>query len=238
MLSLMVMLSLGTAPLMESGRDQLSAPASAVVSRQAGAPGDDAVRRLVAEPAEVGQTYDALVSIHKQERKRIYGTLPASMKSALWNHQFLIALVQHPELTAEQRAVLYDAVELFTPELFEIPFASPGWSRRVDQPVRELTRRAKAAFGVALGGQLFARLGPMTQVVAPQTADASLSAKTLHPAPNDIPPCECSTVSDYCSWEYGSDFACVGGGCYWGLNWGCGTAELYPCNGLCHLQFN
>jgi hypothetical protein len=183
----------------------------------------------------------------RAERMNTYGQLSSAMKSAVWIHHFRVALADHPEYTAEQRAVLEEAIALFTPDLFAITDANPEWSNRVDRPVQEFTRRAKAAFGVLVAAQLFAHLGP-TLPVGTQTPGASFSApathpqganlRTLHPrATDDLPQCDCSTTSDYCSWEYGSDWACVAGGCYWGMNWGCGTGEVYRCNGLCQLQY-
>lgn len=222
MLNLVVMFAVAVLPPNHSGAGLQPAPVIAEVSREAVSRGDDAARRLAAEPLEVAPTYETLVSQKKRDRLQAFGALPSSMKSAIWTHQFLIALAQHPEFTEEQRAVLYDAIALFTPRLFEISNPSPEWSSGVDQPLQKLTLRAKAAFG-PLASKLFAQLGPLTPAagqvgatdpsVPPGESPKTLRSQTLHPSPkDDLPLCECSTTSDYCAFEHGSDWSCVGGG--------------------------
>ena len=200
---------------------------------------------------EVTQTYDKLhLPQTRAERLSAYAQLSSAMKSAVWIHQFRVALAQHPEFTAEQRDVLGEAIALFTPELFEIDPSSPDWGRRVDAPLQALTYRVKVVFGIALAAQLFTQLGPTLphptaipapdgNVSSPPTAPAGESrhATTLHPAPNvELPNCFCSTVNDYCALEFGPGWYCLGGGCWWGVNWGCGTGLLYKCDGLCRLS--
>lgn len=249
MLSLVVMLSVGMLPPAPGGPAPQPVAESAVV-RTTGATGDDdAARQLASEPLEVAQTYEALLSKSKRDRMSAYGDLPSSMKSAIWIHRCLTALAQHPEFTQAQRAMLRDALALFTPELFEISPSSPDWSNRVDQPLRNLANRAKAAFGFGLAGKLFAQLEPDNPpAAAPPAREAypelqqvnpqglSQSPKTLRPVPDALPRCSCSTASDYCALEWGSDWYCLAGGCVWGTNRGCGTVLAYPCNGLCDLQ--
>jgi hypothetical protein len=179
------------------------------------------------------------VPLTKAERMAMYGPLSSSMKSALWIHHVETALAEHPDYTPAQRLVLQEAVALFTPELFDIQPSDPEWTDRVDRPLQELTRRAKEAFGVLGAGQLFAHLGPVIRRPAPVSGTMAAHSSSARPIPMtaDLPQCECSTTSDYCAWEWGSDFSCVGGGCYWGMNWGCGTLERYRCDGMCQETF-
>ena len=81
---------------------------------------DDAVRRLASEAPEVARTYAMLVSKDRMDQTLAYADLSASMKAAMWSHQLLTAIVEHPEFTDEQRAIIGDALDLFTPEMFEI----------------------------------------------------------------------------------------------------------------------
>lgn len=110
----------------------------------------DAVRRLASEPPEVARAYDRLSAQSPAERRRAYGELSSSMKAALWSHQLLLALSQHSEFADEQRAVLYDALDLFTPALFD------GLKPDV---LHDIEQRARAAFEPALAARLFAQLG-------------------------------------------------------------------------------
>jgi len=82
------------------------------------------------------------------------------MKASMWSHQLLTALAEHPEFTEEQRAVLYDALDLFTPAFFETTYPNPDWSTGLDQPIRKIEQRARIALGPALAMRLLAQLGP------------------------------------------------------------------------------
>src|SRR5881275_1243621 len=46
-------------------------------------------------------------------RRHLFAALPSSMKSAVWAHHLLRATT-HPEFTAEQRSVIYDAIRLLS----------------------------------------------------------------------------------------------------------------------------
>lgn len=121
---------------------------------------DDAVRRLASEAPEAVRTYEMLLSKDDADRGLVYVELQAAMKVAVWSHQLLTALVEHPEFTEEQRAIIGDALDLFTPEMFEITQEHPAWRTRVHEPLSEISRRAKAAFPRELAFLLFAHLGP------------------------------------------------------------------------------
>jgi len=149
----------------------------------------------------------------------------------MWTHQFLTALAEHPEFSAEQRALLEDAIRLFTPEMFDIPSSSPEWHSRVGLPARRFGLRAKAILGDHLAWQLFAQLGP-----ANPTADTQAAGTMLRAAPKtDIPQCSCNTWDDFCPGEFGPDWYCLGGNCYF-RRVGCGTLLLDSCVGLCDLK--
>lgn len=237
MLGLAVMLSVG---MLQAAPNQPVFEGK-VNDHQASSRGDAAARRLASEPLEVARTYETLLSTDKKDRMQAYGNLSDSMKSAIWTHRLLVALAEHPEFTEEQRTILYDAVDLFTPEFFAITFPAPDWSKRVDQPLRKLSARARAAFGYTVAGQLFAQLEPSHPTVAapatgattPSQPSVTQGSRKIHGATKDLPNCSCSTTDDYCAFEWGSGWYCLGGGCVWGTNWGCGSALKYPCNGLC-----
>jgi hypothetical protein len=122
---------------------------------------DDAVRRLASEAPEVARTYAMLVSKDRMDQTLAYADLSASMKAAMWSHQLLTAIVEHPEFTDEQRAIIGDALDLFTPEMFEITEGHPEFRTRVHEPISDIERRAKASFPRETAFRLFAHLGPV-----------------------------------------------------------------------------
>jgi len=233
MLNLFLVIALGTAS--PNLRDQQRMPDGAITRRQPVDSVEEARRRLAAEPSDVRLTYEKLLLQDRRDRVRTYGNLPSSLKSAIWIHKSLLALAQHEEFTEEQRAVIYDAITLFTPELFDITFPSPDWVNRVDLPLRKLAQRAKIVLGFKLAAQLFAQLEPEMPTVSVESVHATAHPQLGH-VPEDLPYCSCSTSSDYCAETHGNDWYCLGGGCVWGTNWGCGSVFAYPCDGLCDLK--
>jgi len=135
MLGLLLMFSLEMAAPIPGRSDPQIGPAAGEASRQTVSQAEAAAAQLAAEAPEVARTYEELVVLDKRDRMKAYADLPSSMKCAIWTHQFLVALSQHPEFTEEQRGVLYDAIELLKPEWFDIHYPSPAWSTRVDQPL-------------------------------------------------------------------------------------------------------
>jgi hypothetical protein len=190
-----------------------------------------------------GRTYEELQSKSVRERARALELLPASMRSAVWSHHLLTTLAQHPEFTGEQKAVIQFGLAIMTPQLFEVERSDTHWAELVDQPLRELARRAKAAFGPKVARELFVHLGP--DAVPPGTVEEEAggvnpaAGKTLSTLriiiPRDIvivPTCACSTEDDYCDTSGLGFYYCQQGSC-WSSMSGCGTFLRYPCNGMC-----
>jgi len=120
----------------------------------------EAIRRLAVEPPDVAREYEHLASQPFESRTHLVAALPSSMKSALWAHHLLSAVTTHPEFTAEQQSVIYDAIRLLTPELFETH--SPG-ARKV---VHDLTLRAQRLFTRDVALSLFVQIGSAIPIAA------------------------------------------------------------------------
>ncbi len=108
----------------------------------------------------VDRTYEELLAKPLPERNQLFMQLPSSMKSRVWSHHLLIALAQHPEFTDAQRAVINYGLSVMTPQLFDVDPSSAQWKSLVDEPLRELTKQAKAAFPLNVARELFLQLGP------------------------------------------------------------------------------
>lgn len=184
--------------------------------------------------------YEMLRSRPVRERVRLYHTMPNAMRAAVWSRHLLTALAEHPEYTAEQRAVIQDALALLTADFFAIDSTSPHFAERVDAPLRRLKERATEAFGPRTARELFQQMGP--------TVPAS-SAPAENPNPPIVTPswgwrpiantatCECSIQSDWCSdWSgLGMVYCAQSGGCWFSTK-GCGTFLQYACNGMCQKR--
>lgn len=197
-------------------------------------------RTVPGSPDAAAHTYDLLLSKSRADRIRDFAALPSSTKSAVWAHRLLNALVEHPEFTSVQRAVIQDALSILTPEFFAIERSRPTWTTLVELPLRRLTARANAAFGPAVARELFAELGPPpppVPIVQDRTVGAGKARLTPVSQSNviNVPPCSCSPESDYCDGSGLGFYSCVQGGC-WSTSDGCGTFWRYACTGICKIR--
>lgn len=189
--------------------------------------------------ANVERAYDELRSIKARERAELVRQMSPSMQADIWAHHFLTTLVEHPEFTAEQQAVIQEALSLLTPELFEIDPSHPQWAEQVDKPLRALKERAKAAFADrAFAKAVFMQLGPDPE---PGVEDrtklsgsffSSLRPRQTRAQSEGFPLCTCSRVSDWCNYDFWDADECVPSWCTWTPS-GCGTLFNYRCDGFC-----
>jgi hypothetical protein len=179
-----------------------------------------------AHRSDLPRTYEDFSRFPLNYRKAIYSILSPDERAMLWQDQFE-RLLGRSGLTAEQRDVVAEAIQLATPEVFaSLRERTPsGTKLRYRQRLAELARQAESVFGKEDAGSLFATLGPSDLEFGimrqPASGDRSGVQKSVG--------CSCSTVSDYCS----SAFHCSGGtGCVL-IRDECGTFWTYDCNGQC-----
>lgn len=199
-------------------------------------PEGEVIRELAAEPSQVWQTYFEISTMSVPARKSAFRSLSSSMKASIWRHHALKYLVDHPEFTTEQKAVITDFLSLITPDLYEIRSSAPEWSERVDAPLQAIKARALKVFDAALAYAIFADLTAKPESTPSRVITPSSGGKRRL-APTDLPNCECSTASDWCAVAplgY-PGYKCEQGGCYWSRA-GCGAALAYDCTGLCYKQ--
>jgi len=218
-------------------------PAITPISDSSGsAPSPPHVRRS----DEAGRVYQELLSKPMRDRAKLLAQMSASMQSRVWAHHLLTALVQHPDLTTEQRAVMQEALTILTPQLFEIESSDPRWPTLVDMPLRRLHARAMAVFpDKRLAREIFAQLGPeVSSVPEDQPGSDSNLALPSEPARRDrprlistdtFPDCTCSTDSDYCDWSGLGIYYCKHDWCVI-KRVSCGTFFRHDCTGMCYTR--
>jgi len=191
---------------------------------------------------DIDTVYGRLLSESPEKAVRTLSRMSPSIQSAVWMRHFREALVAHPEFTAEERAVMYEAVGLLTPQFFALTPDSPAWSEVVEQPLRALRAKAVMVFmDRHLARELFTAIGPLT-VARPETnsttqAEPDTEAIPRRPPETEsvYPDCHCSTESDYCEWRMvGSlgNYKCQNTWCNF-ANTGCGTLGRFACDGIC-----
>lgn len=161
-------------------------------------------------------TYDELISYPLDYRRGIYRQLTPTIRSALWSEQFDRYRDSHPDLTADQSAVLEAARFAATPAALSAFRQEPSASDV------EFHRRAQQAFGDVEAASLFATLGP-TDV---QTMARREASHLTGPYPDGN--CRCSTTSDWCGRviRCRQTLTCKSG-------YGCGDGWLHACVGIC-----
>lgn len=158
--------------------------------------------------------YARMAALPIEQRKEIYGLLPVQMQSDVWTFHLESFLLDHPDLNAEQRGVVFEAVGLIQSGVL-----AP------DASLQHLEARARAALPPDMMDAAFLKLGPQRVVT---------SAKLI---PRALSDCECSTVSDYCCFTdcpTSPTPKCARGRktCTLVAS-GCGFLWQYGCNGIC-----
>ena len=107
-----------------------------------------------------GQGEDDYASISRitnlKERQDFFRKLTPERKSAIWRKHYTTELVKHPELTADQKAVVDLAIVMASPDLFT------GKLPEVTGPGSVFEKALASAFKDArpLGQEIFGQLGP------------------------------------------------------------------------------
>jgi hypothetical protein len=179
---------------------------------------------LRTERRAVEAVYDEIAALDYEEGRAEYAQLPGTLKTDLWLLQFERYLAAHPELNADQRAAIFEAIGLLSSGVLDMDRKSADWDALVRQPLMRLDADAKAAFDPVTFKMLFQRLG----LVALPLENPKLHTKTLVD-------CDCSSDSDWCC-----IYPTCPETCHSGLGYrctftpdGCGTFFAYPCSGLC-----
>src|SRR5262249_17979417 len=87
-------------------------------------------------------------------RREIMGALAGTDRSMVWRAQFDKYLSTHPSLTAEQVAVVNDAMAALTPDVFQPPLTA-----QVKDRIGKIFNRATKVLGPKDAGELFVTLG-------------------------------------------------------------------------------
>ncbi|MEV0694754.1 bacteriocin fulvocin C-related protein [Streptomyces sp. NPDC050388] len=160
-----------------------------------------------ANRSRLPQTYADVVSHPMAYRRAILQASTPPVRSQLWVEHVRRYRETHLDLTRQQHRVIDSALEVFHDEsLFR-----DSLSAAHEQQLRELKDAAIEAFGKLEARALIATLG---------TEESTTSSAAY---------CDCSQSSDWCWFGDCSNLACF----TYPTPGGCGTAGVYPCNGLC-----
>ncbi|HEY4640967.1 MAG TPA: hypothetical protein VII75_06450 [Thermoanaerobaculia bacterium] len=87
--------------------------------------------------------YDELLARDVASVKHRFAAFTPQLKTDLWLLQLERYLAEHPELTAGQRAVIFQAVGLLYSGIMDVSPSDAQWDSRVNQPLLRLMLMAK-----------------------------------------------------------------------------------------------
>jgi len=206
----------------------------------------EAIHRLAVEPPDVGPEYEHLASAPWESRRHLFAAFPSSMKSAVWAHHLLRAVTTHPEFTAEQRSVIYDAIRLLSPERYDTHSAATR------EAVENLSMRAQLLFPRDVALAVFVDVGSAIPFAAAPEAGADLNRERANRTESDRrdlpkrdatsqrPPakvmgmdCDCSVFTvNWCAARLGTGWECHLTSCNF-TDFGCGFLGMTGCDGIC-----
>jgi len=181
--------------------------------------------------ADVVANYDSLAQLEIADQRQVYSAQDDTVREDLWSLHFERILNDNPNLTAEQRAVVFEALGLVQSGVLEINHAAPEWQPFVDAAVADLNRHARQVLTPAMARTLLLELVP--------TPSHKTTGSSGHFQTSPLPsirselrsdPCDCSSQSNWCDFVTNPDNNCKGP-CR--AQEGCGTLWLYSCDGLC-----
>jgi hypothetical protein len=168
-------------------------------------------------------------------RRAIMSELAPADRSAAWRGQFERYLTTHPSLSAEQIAVVRDAMDVASPEAFAPPIPADRRTR-----MQTVFNKAVALLGAKDAGELFVTLGPkvVTQGNAlPLGERLANHIRGWRVTSADYPDCNCSIDIDTCDlvpdpWLQCSELYT----CKFDLDWPmCGPLWSWACTGWCRI---
>jgi hypothetical protein len=168
---------------------------------------------------DTSPSLDQLARFDRLHRVAIFNTVSVQVRASLWQEQ-LRRFDRRPDLTAEQHALIAEAVTIVTPSLYAKDKAAVDALHAIEPRLNQLfaSKEHRAAL------QHIGDLGTVPQVSKLLDKLAGQFVAYAQPA------CDCNTSAAAidCPWSG----VCNGGGCFWQAS-GCGWFGGSSCNGVC-----
>ena len=190
---------------------------------------------------ETAELRDAAANIEAYPplyRRAIMDALSPEDRSHAWREFFQEYIAAHPTLTADQLAVMHDAIAVASPEAF-----TTSMSPALKQRISDVFEHANKSLGKDVATELFVTLGPKNLERAnalplrQQIADRVRSWRVASAQEATVSDCNCNIEIDTCDlmpnpWLRCSElFACN-----FDLDWPmCGPLWSWACTGWCKV---
>jgi hypothetical protein len=202
--------------------------------------GDTALGNGQAVNPNVQVTYKVLSGLPVPERRAVFAQLAATAKTDLWQLHLDTYVLEHPDLTNEQLAVLEEAMRLLHAGIFSDEIGGDD-RQSVNTRLTDLQIAAMEVFAHNEQVEIFGILGARPTTRSEPASNGSTPATstpgsrnwrvTANPVITNVD-CECSIQSDLC-W---SGYWCKASTCR-STGMGCGWYWAHPCDGLCQKAY-
>ena len=186
-------------------------------------------------PAELEKASLEIDTFPPVYRRAIMNRLEPATRSDAWRAHFQRYLAQNQQLTREQVAIVQDAIDLASPEVFDPPVRP-----ELKDQVSKIFNKAVAALGSKTANELFITLGPQG---APRNSPLPIVQRLADQirgwrvAQADYPDCNCNPEIDTCDIEPDPWLVCSEMyTCNYDLSWPmCGPLWCWACTGWCKV---
>lgn len=176
--------------------------------------------RLRNASPDIAAKYEALRALGAEDVQAEWVQLSPAVKRGIWTLHLTQFLDDHPELTAEQRGVIFEALGVTGSGAYEVDPRSPEYAAHVLEPMRQLHARAKALLPRELVREAFLQLGPGGGLSGGRRFQVTVQET-----------CHCRTGTDDC----GPGIPCIRPTPrYCTFYYACGPMFTEGCNGLCY----
>lgn len=171
---------------------------------------------------DVQSKYEALQALSVRDVKDAFTQLTPQVRGDIWTLHLLRVIGDHPELTHEQRGVLFEALGLIASGAFEMDASDPEWTTRVREPLQQIEKRAALLLPADL--VRVALYGLTRDAAQTRVGPGRFGIRT-----NETCHCQIGGTDCYPSVACERNFPrCT-------LTIGCGPMYLDGCNGLCQF---
>jgi hypothetical protein len=171
---------------------------------------------VAAHQDNLPRTYEDLSRYPLPYRRGIFNALTAEEKSELWKDH-LANMLEEASLTDAQRALIWEAIDLVTPDLYSRSQRRVGFLERKTETFQQ---KALKEFNRALLSRVFGQLEPADVELVSLGKEVMISGGVA---------CSCNHDHDFCPSGYGCDEKSICDR----LSSGCGWVWSQACDGLC-----
>lgn len=169
----------------------------------------------------------------------LFQNLAATMRRDVTILHLKYFIEDHPELTSEQRLLVFEAIGILAAGAAEADHSTAAWNDEFEPALRTIEQRARQVFEPRLLREAFLGFGQTDEPSRPAHGKITGDATARWRLKTETDDCDCSVAHNWCDLISNPDPNCVStihpDNCVHSDS-GCGFLEIYACDGLCSRQ--